>query len=436
MKTLTRYLPILCILVVISSSLLFAHTRGPEIRKSATSTQASSTTFIALTDTPGTYVGEATNCTKVNAGETAIEFGDCGSAIAVDLSNNASDDIIALTRINTANDTNSIVTENVTDEILIDMAQNWPSADTADALSANGGNCSASNAPLGVDASGAVEDCTDFEEELNNSAGLLAAVSDATGTGLAVFGTSPTIATPVFTLATTSDVAVGRMSYNTSSDNIEVGDGVAVDVFVPGAHTTDTNAGTVCSGTTTYLDGEGSCDDIAPTYANVTGDTYSNGHNFGGAEIEITNGVSVTTDLAGEIGIDTTSDQLRYFGMGQVNIPSNDQFDVTLESPDDADAFLVYQARQAITITDIECVVDPAGSGETVVIDIQECDGNGDSCTTVDATITCANTTTSDDGSLTNPSIDSDDYINLDIGAVTGTVTQLKVRVKFTYDAT
>lgn len=72
-------------------------------------------------------------------------------------------------------------------------------ASTASALAANGSNCSAGSAPLGVDASGAAESCTDFEEDLSNSAGLAAALSDETGTGVAVFGTSPTIATPVLT---------------------------------------------------------------------------------------------------------------------------------------------------------------------------------------------------------------------------------------------
>lgn len=75
-------------------------------------------------------------------------------------------------------------------------------AATATALAANGANCSASNAPLGVDASGAVESCTDFEEELTNSAGLLAALSDETGTGVAVFGTTPTIGTAILTAPT------------------------------------------------------------------------------------------------------------------------------------------------------------------------------------------------------------------------------------------
>lgn len=42
-------------------------------------------------------------------------------------------------------------------------------------------------------------------------------------------------------------------------------------------HTTDTNANTICAGTTTYLDGEGLCDDLSSVYApiSVTGDNAS-----------------------------------------------------------------------------------------------------------------------------------------------------------------
>ncbi len=53
-------------------------------------------------------------------------------------------------------------------------------AGLATALAANGSNCSAGSAPLGVDASGAAETCTDYEEDLSNEAGLYAALSDVT----------------------------------------------------------------------------------------------------------------------------------------------------------------------------------------------------------------------------------------------------------------
>lgn len=42
------------------------------------------------------------------------------------------------------------------------------------------------------------------------------------------------------------------------------------DLKVTGNVTTDTNANTLCSGTTTYLDGEGNCDDISTSYESAT----------------------------------------------------------------------------------------------------------------------------------------------------------------------
>ena len=51
------------------------------------------------------------------------------------------------------------------------------------------------------------------EAELNNSAGLLAALSDETGTGVAVFGTSPTITTPAIS---------GNMTTTGTIDTVDV----------------------------------------------------------------------------------------------------------------------------------------------------------------------------------------------------------------------
>jgi hypothetical protein len=82
---------------------------------------------------------------------------------------------------------------------------------TATALAANGANCDAGSAPRGVDASGAVESCTDYEEDLSNSAGLAAALSDESGTGVVAFTTSP-----VFTTPNIGD-AVGNISGNAAT---------------------------------------------------------------------------------------------------------------------------------------------------------------------------------------------------------------------------
>lgn len=54
---------------------------------------------------------------------------------------------------------------------------------------------------------------TDAQIKLNNSAGLAAALSDETGTGVAVFNTSPTLVTPVLGAATgTSLVLTGGIT--------------------------------------------------------------------------------------------------------------------------------------------------------------------------------------------------------------------------------
>ena len=67
-------------------------------------------------------------------------------------------------------------------------------ATSATALAANGANCSAGYAPLGVNASGAVEGCylVMTQAAIDTSAELRAILTDETGTGSAVFNTAPT----------------------------------------------------------------------------------------------------------------------------------------------------------------------------------------------------------------------------------------------------
>lgn len=69
---------------------------------------------------------------------------------------------------------------------LIPIATSSINVGTASALLANGGNCSAGNAPLGVDASGAVESCFDvWTEAENTAAAYLSTVDISANTNLA-----------------------------------------------------------------------------------------------------------------------------------------------------------------------------------------------------------------------------------------------------------
>lgn len=112
---------------------------------------------------------------------------------------------------------------------------------------------------------------------------------------------------------------------------------------------------------------------------------------------------------------------------------SLDQVDHNVLLPVNGDNHFFWKPRSAVTVSNIECIVDPADSGESVVLTVKECDGNGDSCAGLDGatTITCANTTTSDDGTLSDPSIAADAWVSGTIGTITGSVSQLALRLKY-----
>lgn len=152
-------------------------------------------------------------------------FGDV-SMVKLEVTGNPTDGTI-LEIVNTDANADSIIAPNFSltqpgvltvSSVVSDLTGN---ATTATALAANGADCSAGSAPLGVDASGAVVSCTDYEEDLLNSAGLAAALSDETGTGLAVFQTSPTLVTPALgTIAS----GVGTALTALNDDNVDFDD--------------------------------------------------------------------------------------------------------------------------------------------------------------------------------------------------------------------
>ena len=74
---------------------------------------------------------------------------------------------------------------------------------------------------------------TDAQSKLNNSAGLAAALSDETGTGLAVFNNTPTLVTPVLGAATgtsvtlTGGISTGNTTLHTTTASLTDGAGAA-----------------------------------------------------------------------------------------------------------------------------------------------------------------------------------------------------------------
>lgn len=250
--------------------------------------------------------------------------------------------------------------------------------------------------------------------------------------GLSAAGTLTIAANAVALTTDTTGNYVATIAA-TSSGTVTVtngtGEGSAVTLDVTGLNCSD------------CLD----ADQIKDIYVLTSGDTISGTLTLtgvvdaGGAlSFEVPNGAAPTVDTTGELAVDTSGDDLIYYGgSAQRNLSYKQTKTATLESPADADNFMLFKAPYALTISNIKCVVDPAGTGESVVITVEERDSNGDSAAGVDGatTITCANTSTADDGSLSNAGIDANDWVSLDIGTVTGTVTQMSVTITYTKDA-
>lgn len=150
--------------------------------------------------------------------------------------------------------------------------------------------------------------------------------------------------------------------------------------------------------------------DGLPTLAAGTGITIT--EDGGGAGIDTINvsgvpsGASPTVDAAGETAIDTTSDQLIYYGGAKRVLTYKKQIDFAVKTPVDADDFLLFKAQTAMTITDIHVI---AQGGTSISVDIQECNSSGASCATVDAVITADTDGAEDDGALSNGTIDAGD---------------------------
>ena len=101
-----------------------------------------------------------------------------------------------------------------------------------------------------------------------SSANLLAAVTDETGTGSLVFGTTPTIATPTLTLSTTTSTTDARIAWDSTNDKIIVGDGTTAREFASSSLIFNAQTGT----TYTFVLAD---KDKLVTASNASAQTYS-----------------------------------------------------------------------------------------------------------------------------------------------------------------
>jgi hypothetical protein len=154
----------------------------------------------------------------------------------------------------------------------------------------------------------------------------------------------------------------------------------------------------------------------------------ANAYDFGGAtSLEIPNSAAVTVDATGEIGVDTTAGQLLFYdGTAARALNPSIIKSMTIDTPTDADNFIMFRTNRAITIHQVDCIT---GAATSAVVTVQECNADAGSCGTVES-LTCGATNTQST-SIDDGAIDAGDYIRLDVGTVTGTVGQVNVNVMF-----
>ena len=162
------------------------------------------------------------------------------------------------------------------------------------------------------------------------------------------------------------------------------------------------------------------------TFTNKTYDAGGTGNS-----LTLLDSASPTIDSAGDFAIDTTNDQLKYYGTAAAVVDPLRIASMTIETPTDDDNFLWFRAERAITVKGIDCLV---GAATSAVITVQECDANGANCGTTES-ITCAATNTADNG-IDDAAIDAGDWVRVDVGTVTGTVGQVSVTMNYTITGT
>jgi hypothetical protein len=238
-----------------------------------------------------------------------------------------------------------------------------------------------------------------------SSANLASAVTGETGTGALVFAESPTLVTPALGTPA-SGVLTNATGLPIASGVSGLGTGVATALATPSsanlasAVTDETGSGALVFGTN-------------PVFS---------------TSIQIPNGTGPTVDAAGEIAVDTTTDQLQFYGGAKRALPSIQHVSFVIPAPAAADDMLLMKAPYGMSILTIRGVLQ----GTTNVVgQLQECTSAGASCADLDSDITFNGDEDADDGSLTDSTIASGNWIGWKTTSVSGTPTFLTITVTF-----
>ncbi len=320
------------------------------------------------------YCPSPGDCNGTTAWERVDDTtGAGGQAVVLDIGDDGGNDSIDVGELATSGDTNSIFTEPTADKILIDLSKAWPKAD---ALAANGGDCSAGSYPLGVDAAGAIESCTDATTEIDS----VVATHDAIA---AAHHAATTVGAGHIDATTEVVLCIGSGKSVVEHDNAGAGTcKQAVQVTLSGS--------------------EEDGDSLVYNVANGDfRDVPMSGH--------------VSRNAAG-----ATTVTLTFSECFPIYAPSAE-----IGAADDIQS--IWRAPAGIVITEVWCETDTG----TVNLDLQIDDGTPADVMGVD--LVCASTAVSDSTGLTG-GMAADDRLDWVITSVATNPTRLTVCIKYDFD--
>ena len=172
----------------------------------------------------------------------------------------------------------------------------------------------------------------------------------------------------------------------------------------------------------------GAAYEIVAMNAGATAAEYTGSINLSALALPF--GTAVVVNQDGEIGLDTTQQQVVLYGDDDVVhvFDERQSKDITVETPVDADNFLWFRAPYDMTVVSTYCIVEDATDADII---IQVCDTAGDNCTGIDAAIAC-DVDGASDTSPANPAITAGAWVRLDIGTIEGTPGQVAVTLNYT----
>lgn len=166
-------------------------------------------------------------------------------------------------------------------------------------------------------------------------------------------------------------------------------------------------------------------------FAEADGDIYSGTHDFGTASIEIENNGTLSLSVDGEVGVDTSSDQLQYRSGSATHVLTAEQPPKcatveTLVATDDN--VPIIPAPTAITITAVGCRI----TGTSATVDFEDSSGNS-----IKSSVSCDTgaSMTWNTSSLTNTSFTSGEIVQFDTNGTPSSPGWATICVKYIIDA-